>query len=344
MLSRPSPKAESRYKSIIYPPDMGASLFRNCSWSAGLLGLVYAMSGLVGAQEVPGSHLIRGSKTATSVSEALAEATPNATVITGNGIQYHNGPIIPGTVHVYFVWYGNWVNGPHASDSPTTVSLLQGLFAPHVLGGSPYNRINSTYGDQSNNVTGNVQLRAAVVDNYSQGTKLTDATLGTVISNAIASHALPLDANGVYEVLTSSDVNETSGLCKTYCAFHGHMTVNQTDIKFVFAGNTDRCPGACEVQAVTPNGDSGADGMANVMAHETEEAITDPDLNAWFNNTPTNENADLCQWKFGPLTGTLGQGAYNQTLGGRHWLIQMNWENARGGGCTQKLGGPFYTK
>jgi hypothetical protein len=25
-----------------------------------------------------------------------------------------------------------------------------------------------------------------------------------------------------------------------------------------------------------------------------------------------------------------------------HWLIQMNWENARGGECDQKLGGKFY--
>jgi hypothetical protein len=234
------------------------------------------------------------------------------------------------------------VNGPHASDSPTSVALLQGLFAPHVMGGSGYARINSTYGDQVNNVTGNMYLKAATTDAYSQGKTLTDITLKTVLTSAITSHTLPLDANGVYLVLTSSDVGETSGLCRTYCGFHGHTKISQTDIKYVFVGNSDRCPGACEAQTVTPNGDSGADSMANIMAHETEESITDPDLNAWFNNVAT-ENADLCQWKFGPTVGTLGKGAYNQTLGGRHWLIQMNWENARGGGCTQTLGGPFYT-
>jgi hypothetical protein len=265
------------------------------------------------------------------------------TVTTGNGIQYHNGPIMPGTVHLYFVWYGNWVNGLRASDSPTTVSLLQGLFAPRALGGSPYAKINSTYGDQTANVTGNFQLRAAVADSYSQGTRLTDQTMLAVINHAITSHALPLDSNGVYVVLSSSDVTETSGLCHTYCGFHGHTEISDTDIKYVFVGNSDRCPGACEAQTVTPNGDSGADGMANVMAHETEESINDPDLNAWFNLVGT-ESADLCQWKWGPLVGTLGKGAYNQTIGGKHWLIQMNWENANGGGCAQKLGGPFYTQ
>ena len=26
----------------------------------------------------------------------------------GNGIYYHNGPVMLGTVNVYYIWYGNW--------------------------------------------------------------------------------------------------------------------------------------------------------------------------------------------------------------------------------------------
>jgi hypothetical protein len=321
----------------------GTVSVRGRVWRAGILGMLACLlTAGMRAQDSSSLNLVPSGKGWGVPGNAPAVSLPNGTVSTGNGILYHNGPIIPGTVHLYFLWYGNWVNGPHASDSPTSVALLQGLFAPHVMGGSGYARINSTYGDQVNNVTGNMYLKAATTDAYSQGKTLTDTTLKTVLTSAITSHTLPLDANGVYLVLTSSDVGETSGLCRTYCGFHGHTKISQTDIKYVFVGNSDRCPGACEAQTVTPNGDSGADSMANIMAHETEESITDPDLNAWFNNVAT-ENADLCQWKFGPTVGTLGKGAYNQTLGGRHWLIQMNWENARGGGCTQTLGGPFYT-
>jgi hypothetical protein len=36
-----------------------------------------------------------------------AEAKPNPAVVTGNGINYHGGPVMPGTVHIYFIWYGN---------------------------------------------------------------------------------------------------------------------------------------------------------------------------------------------------------------------------------------------
>ncbi len=156
----------------------------------------------------------------------------------------------------------------------------------------------------------------------------------------------PLDANGVYLVLTSSDVKESSGFCRTYCGFHTHATISGADIKYAFIGNVDQCPNGCEAQLTGPNSPStgvgGADGMANVITHETEEAITDPDLNAWFDSSG-QEDADKCNFKFGP-TSIAGNGAhFNQTFGGHNWLIQMEWENSRGGGCDQTLGGAFFT-
>jgi hypothetical protein len=147
-------------------------------------------------------------------------------------------------------------------------------------------------------------------------------------------------------VLTSSDVNESSGFCRTYCGFHTHATIGGADIKYAFVGNVDRCQSGCEIQPTGPNspatGVGGADGMSNTITHETEEAITDPDLNAWF-DASGNEDADKCNFKFGP-TQTASNGAkFNQTFGGHNWMIQMEWENSRGGGCDQTLGGPFFT-
>ena len=256
-------------------------------------------------------------------------------VVQGNGISYHGGPVMSGTPNVYFIWYGNWNKGPKPSDSLTTVDLLETLFAIGGIGGSSYEMINTTYGDSSQNVTGNIALAGSVYDNYSQGKRLSDSKVQAVVASALSSGSLPRDANGIYFVLTSSDVSETSGFCSRYCGWHTHAAINKTDIKYSFVGNPDRCPSACEWQTVSPNGDSGADGMASVMAHEAEEALTDPDLNAWYDSSG-QENADKCAWKFGstqPVNGAL----YNQTLGGRNWLIQMNWENARGGFCSQTL-------
>src|SRR5215813_10888712 len=264
-------------------------------------------------------------------------------VVTGNGISYHGGPVMKASpVPVYFIWYGNWTNGPHASDSQTTINLLNSLFSSGGIGGSGYEGINTTYGDNSGNVSGGLQLTQSTFDNYSRGTRLTDSGVQSVVSSAISSGRLPKDTNGIYFVLTSSDVRESSGFCTRYCGWHTSGTISGSDIKYSFVGNPDRCPNACEAQTTSPNGDSGADGMASIMAHESEEAASDPDLNAWYDSSGA-ENADKCAWKFGPLS-TAGNGSkYNQTFGSTNWLIQMNWENSRGGGCAQTLGGPFYT-
>jgi hypothetical protein len=264
-------------------------------------------------------------------------------VVTGNGINYHGGPVLHGQQNVYFIWYGNWTNGRHASDSQTTVNLLNALFSNTGLNGSPYYRINTTYGDNSANVSGNVVHVNSTTDNYSQGTRLSDSRVRTVVSNAITSGRLPKDTNALYFVLTSSDVSESSGFCTQYCGWHTSTTISGADIKYAFIGNPDRCPSACEAQTTSPNNDSGADGMASVMAHEAEETDTDPDLNAWYDSSG-EENADKCAWIWGPLSTASNGSKYNQTLAGYHWLIQMNWENSRGGGCDQHLGGTFYTQ
>ena len=150
-------------------------------------------------------------------------------------------------------------------------------------------------------MSGNLSLSAQVFDTGSQGTSISDTALRTIVSNHLNNGSLPRDSNGVYLVLTSSNVNETSGFCTRYCGFHTHASLGGVDIKYAFVGNPDRCPSGCEAQTTSPNGDSGADGMANIIAHETEEAITDPDLNAWFDSSG-QEDADKCNFRFGPMS------------------------------------------
>ena len=288
----------------------------------------------------------------------MPAAPSGGAVVQGNGINYHTGgTVLQGNpVPIYIIWYGNWTNGPKPSDSAVTTSLVETFLGSNALGGSSYEAINTTYGDTTGNVSGHLNFTAHVFDNYSSGTKLADRTLPTVLSHAFSA-GLPSDANGVYLILTSSDVSESSGFCRTYCGFHTHATIGSKDIKYAFIGNVDKCLSGCEIQSTGPNSPAaavgGADGMINTITHETEEAITDPDLNAWF-DASGNEDADKCNFKFGPTTtcaaGSLCTSAgigsaakFNQSFGGHVWMIQMEWENSRGGGCDQTLGGPFFT-
>jgi hypothetical protein len=226
---------------------------------------------------------------------------------------------------VFFIWLGVWSG--NSADSILT-NLAQSI------GGSKYFNINTTYYNGSNTHVANVvNYLGSTNDNYSQGKSLSDSAVQAVVSNAINSGALKKDANAVYFVLTTADVNETSGFCTQYCGWHTHATIAGTDIKYAFIGNPDRCPSACTAQTSSPNGNAGADGMASIISHELEEATTDPDLNAWYDRRG-QENADKCAWTFGTTTTLLSGANYNVTLGGTHYLIQQNWVNAGGGSCA----------
>jgi hypothetical protein len=243
-----------------------------------------------------------------------------------NGIFYHGGPVILGTVNAYYIWYGNWSGN-------TAQAILENLAGS--IGGSAYFNINTTYYNGSNvHVSNSVRFSGSTNDTYSQGTALTDAGVQAVVSNAINGGHLPKDTNAVYFVLTSADVNETSGFCTQYCGWHTRGTIAGSDIKYSFVGNPDRCPSACEAQTTGPNGNAGADGMASIIAHELEEATTDPDLNAWYDRRG-QENADKCAWTFGTTSAASNGALYNMTLGGKNYLIQRNWVNASGGSCAK---------
>jgi hypothetical protein len=272
-----------------------------------------------GERPAPGSEAGRGLGQGNSQGKP---ARPGGS--SSNGINYHGGPLILGTTNVYYIWYGNW-----SGNSATTI--LTDL--AHNIGGSPYYNINTTYYNGSNvHVSNAVAYAGSTTDSYSQGTNISDSGIQTIVASAIA-NGLPKDSNAVYFVLTSSDVNETSGFCTQYCGWHTHGTISGSDIKYSFVGNPDRCPSACEMQTTGPNGSGGADGMANIIAHELEEAVSDPDLNAWYDRRGY-ENADKCAWTFGNGYTTSNGSVANMKLGSNDYLIQQNWVNASGGYCA----------
>lgn len=148
--------------------------------SRALLLLCLALVGtLCAAQAVKDSHHL------TPTGKGWGEDNPNIpdelkakTVTTGNGISYHGGPIMPNKVNVYFIWYGNWGGG--GSNSSQTITLLDDLYSTSGLDNSGYEKINSTYGSSSANVSGSVSLTATAFDNYSHGKRLNDSAVQSI--------------------------------------------------------------------------------------------------------------------------------------------------------------------
>jgi hypothetical protein len=231
-------------------------------------------------------------------------------------ITNHGGPTLA-TPNVYVIWYGNWKQNNN-TDTAAGQQIIRDFL--NAIGGSPYFNINLSYGSP---ITGNVHFAGEAVDAYSQGSRLTDQRVASIVSLAI-SRGLPKDSTGVYFVLTSSDVSENSGFCSRYCGWHTAGTIASANIKYSFVGNPARCLNACAAQSVSPNGNAGVDAMISVIAHELEETTTDPNLNAWYDSSGA-ENADKCAWTFGQNQYQVVNGAWaNMRLGNRDFLIQRN--------------------
>jgi hypothetical protein len=261
------------------------------------------------------------------LSPALERApTKGGTSKMNPNIQFHGGPVIA-TPTAYVIWYGNW-NQSSGSDTTAGKQIVTDFL--NSIGGSPYFDINITY-STSTFITGGARYGGATTVAYPYGANLTDGNIASIVQNARNGGLGINDPTAVYFVLTSSDVNETSGFCTQYCGWH----TRGTGVRYAFVGNANRCLNACSAQLVGPNGNAGVDAMISVIAHELEEATTDPDLNAWWDPKGA-ENADKCAWTFGQTLYQASNNAYyNMTLGARNYLIQRNlFHSSNGDYCA----------
>ncbi len=245
-------------------------------------------------------------------------------------ITWHGGPVVGGAPNVHLIWYGNW-NQANGSDTPAGQQIVRDLIGG--LGGSSHLAINQGYtGSGGTAVSGNLGTMQEANVGYISGTRakrLRDSDIKSIVTSYINNHG-GAQSNAIYFVLTSSDVNETSGFCTQYCGWHTNGAINGVDVKYSFVGNANRCLSSCAAQSVGPNGNAGVDGMASVITHELEEALSDPDLNAWYDSNGA-ENADKCAWTFGSAQSQAANGAfYNVSLNNplnnvtRNFLLQRN--------------------
>ena len=230
---------------------------------ASIVGLGLAATLLACSDESPASAPPSGETVLAPAEEDSLAGTGKPT--SADPILYHGGPVMTGPTHLYLIWYGSW-------DGNSATSILTDLAGS--LGASPYFAINSSYMQMDfKTVSTDVTYAGEIADAYSRGKRLTDADVRRVVGKALSSGSLPTDENGIYLVITSADVVESSGFTKTYCGWHSHARLAKADIKFAFIGDpTTQGLGLCSGQLIGPNGNPGADAMARVFAHEVVES------------------------------------------------------------------------
>src|SRR6185436_4897044 len=124
-----------------------------------------------------------------------------------NGISYHNGFVMAGTSDVYVIWYGNWASatGPNSAETQTIVSNFLASF-----GSSINAQINFTYGGVNGAPSGGLIYGGGDVVTYTHGMELDAAAIQAIVSDMLSQNRLPLDPNGIYLVMASSDVGSTA--------------------------------------------------------------------------------------------------------------------------------------
>ena len=155
---------------------------------------------------------------------------------------------------------------------------------------------------------------------------ISDAQLASEVSSYVSAHGLPSNSTTEYFVYFAPGVGSCLG--SAGCAFVNYCAYHNSSGSLIYANmpyveNVSGCDAGHH-----PNSLPG-DATINVTSHEHNESITDEFGNAWY-DIKGYEDGDKCAWSWGSPTGS-GSTAYNQTINGHHYMLQLEYSNAARG-------------
>jgi hypothetical protein len=232
-----------------------------------------------------------------------------------SNVSYHNGPVIRQAKVVSVFWGPSATWGTSGVPSPLAQSIVS-FFGQ--FGTTPQYNVITQYYDFSGSVQTTNLSTAYWVDNSTPPKSVTDADVQSEVKKAAA--ALGLDASTIYEVFlppssyaTYGSWNSCGGPNLQFCAYHGNFAYAGADVKYASMPYPS-CSG-CQWPGWTD-----AQNFQHFATHETREAVTDPDGNAWYDRQGA-EADDKCAWSPSPFL-VNGYG------------YQYEWSNLNGG-CVQ---------
>ena len=281
---------------------------------------------------------------------AGAAARAEAGLALGPLVYHTGGVVMTGSVTTYAIfWVPAHLQNGGATGMPAHYQTVQKNLLTDYPGHGIDN--NNTQYYQISGATTYIQNRGSLggsyvdtsaypasscTDTFTPGNCLTDLQIQAEIQKVMGLNGWTGGLSKMFVLFTSSgegscfDSSSTSCAYTAYCAYHGFFNIGSTPVIYSNEpyGNTSVCQSA---GVPTPSGDAVADAAATSASHELTEAITDPELNAWFTSSGS-EIGDLCAYNYG--VNTWDSAKANQMWNGRFYELQTEYDN-HAGKCVQ---------
>jgi hypothetical protein len=261
-------------------------------------------------------------------------------------LTYHGGPIMK-SASIYAIFWkpasGKLQDGTATSLS-TTYKTVTTNFLSDYHGHSLANN-NTQYSQNVGGTTTYITSAGSLVKSYIETANypvsgcasslgpncITDAQIQAEVAHAMSVNGWTASPTKIFMLFTSKGENScfdtSASFCAYtyYCAYHGAFgsTIYSNE---PYADSRCQSPGSGQHFPTSADGDA----SANLASHELTEAITDPQLNAWF-DASGEEIGDKCAWNFG--SASWDGGLANEMWNGRFYDLQLEWDN-HASGCV----------
>src|SRR3954469_779709 len=223
----------------------------------------------------------------------------------------HGGHEIP-TAAFYAIYWNGIVANSAGSQGNATLRSEVSSFVTNFSQSADYSVIQQ-YGT-SNPISSILVFAGDFVDSKATQNSFSDGKVRNYLAGLFNSGTITPDSDTIYGVYFPAGMRislQGGTSCSAFCGYHGNFAYNGKDIKYAVFPYTDCRPCPLPGKAV-------ADMLTIVPSHEIREAVTDPDLNAWYDSAG-DEADDKCAW----------HNLYQMTSG-KFW-VQPEYSNARNG-------------
>ena len=239
----------------------------------------------------------------------------------------HGGPIISDAGFFAIYWNSAVANSNRTSLGYTAISKQLTAFVNSFPNNSNYSgsatddyEIVQQYGSGvaiANTLTNSGLL----IDNRKTQKSISDSSVRSYLVGLFDSGRVIPNGNTIYGIYFPPGMKvslQGGGSCTSFCGYHGYFSYGGVPIKYASFPYLD-CR-ACSLSGLTV-----ADMLTIVTSHEIREAVTDPQLNAWYDSVGY-EADDKCAW----------HNLYKMTNGG--FWVQPEYSNGGVSGGTSYPG------